>query len=114
MPRRRGPATLLCREGSEIKERVSSIDASAPTRYFQWGLRGLVVAYGNEIAEDLVANVCPLLEYFLGRRPILAVMDFASAEDTTAAPASFDVFDAFEQLGGSGALFVDTAPSQQH
>ena len=38
MPRRRGPATLLCIEGVEIKKRVGSIDASAPTRYFQWGL----------------------------------------------------------------------------
>ena len=108
MPRRRGPATLLCREGIEIKGRVSSIDASAPTRYFQWGLRGLVVADGDEIAEDLVADVSPLLEYFLGRRPIL-VTDLASAENIAAAPTSFDVLDAFEQLGGLGTavFFAD-------
>ena len=109
MPRRIDPATLLRREGIEIKGRVSSIDASAPTRYFQWGLRGLVVAYGNEIAEDFVADVGPSLEYFLGRRPLL-VADLAGAEDMAAAPPSFDVFDAFEQLGGFGtAVSLPTA-----
>jgi hypothetical protein len=107
VPRRRGPATLLRREGVEINERVSSIDASAPTRYFQRGLRGLVVADGDEITEDFVADVSPLLEYFLGGGPSL-VPDLAGSEKTPAAPASFDVFDAFEQPGGSGAL-----PSQQ-
>jgi hypothetical protein len=73
VPRRRGPATLLCREGVEINERVSSIDASAPTRFFQWGLRGLVVADGDEIAEDFVADVGPSLVFALkkkGLRPI--------------------------------------------
>ena len=93
MPRRTGPATLLCREGIEIKGRISSIDASAPTRYFQWGLRGLVVAYGNEIAEDFVADVGPSLEYFFGRRPAV-VAYLAGAENMAAAPASFDVFEA--------------------
>ena len=68
----------------------------------------LVVANGNEIAEDLVADVGSCLEYFLGRRPIL-IADFAGAEDMAAAPPSLDVFDAFEQLGGSGALSVDAA-----
>jgi hypothetical protein len=29
----------------------------ASTRYFQWGSRGLVVACGYEILEDLVADV---------------------------------------------------------
>jgi hypothetical protein len=57
------------------------------------------VADGNEIADDLVADVGPSLEYFLGRRPILAA-DFAGAENVTAAPPSFDVFDAFEQVKG--------------
>ena len=66
------------------------------------------MADGDEIAEDLVADVGPSLEYFLGRRPIL-VADLAGAENMAAAPASFDVFDAFEQLGGSGAFFVDAA-----
>jgi hypothetical protein len=60
------------------------------------------VAYGNEIADDLVADVSPSLEYFLGCWPIL-VADLAGAENMPAAPASFDVLDAFEQLGGSGA-----------
>ena len=106
MPRRRGPATLLRRGGVEIKERVGSINALPPTRYFQWGLRGLVVADGDEIPEDLVADVGPSLEYFLGRQPI-PVTDLAGAKDMAAAPASFDVLDAIEQLGGSGALFVD-------
>src|SRR6202035_2448413 len=47
------------------------------------GRRGLVVADGNEIAEDLVADVSPLLDYLLGRRPIL-VADLASAENPPA------------------------------
>jgi hypothetical protein len=55
------------------------------------------VAYGNEIADDLVADVSPSLEYFLGCWPIL-VADLAGAENMPAAPASFDVLDAFEQL----------------
>ena len=67
------------------------------------------MAYGYEIAEDLVTDVGPLLEYFLGRRPIL-VTNLAGAEDAVAAPASFDVLDAFEQLGGLGtAVFFPTA-----
>ena len=106
MPRRTGPATLLCREGIEIKGRISSIDASAPTRYFQWGLRGLVVAYGYEIAEDLVADVCPLLDYFLGRRPV-RIADLASPENAPAAPPSFDIFDAFEGLCQLSRLLID-------
>src|SRR6516162_1735514 len=61
----------------------------------------LVVADGDEIADDLVADVGPSLEYLLGRRPIL-VADLAGAEDAAAAPTSFDVFDAVEQLGGLG------------
>src|SRR5260370_15836155 len=105
VPRRRGPATLLRRGGVEIKERVGSINALPPTRYLQWGLRGLVVADGDEIPEDLVADVGPSLEYFVGRQPI-PVTDLAGAKDMAAAPASFDVFDAFEQLGGSSALSV--------
>ena len=55
----------------------------------------LEVTYGGEIADDLVADVGPSLEYFLGRRPVL-VADLAGAEDVAAAPASLDVFDAFE------------------
>src|SRR3984893_11413952 len=55
----------------------------------------------DEIADDFVGDVGSSLEYFLGRRPIL-VADLAGAEDMAAAPASFDVFDAFEQLGGFG------------
>ena len=50
----------------------------------------------------------PRLEYLLGRWPIL-VADLAGAEDMAAAPASFDVFDALEQLGGAATLFVDAA-----
>ena len=61
----------------------------------------LVVADGDEIADDLVADVGPCLEHLLGRRPIL-VADLAGAEDAAAAPASFDIFDAAEQLGGLG------------
>jgi hypothetical protein len=95
-----GPAPLhCCVEGPRKKRKDGSIDASAPTRYFQWELRGLVVAYGYEIAEDLVADVGPLLDYFLGGGPSL-VPDLAGSEKTPVAPASFDVFDAFEQLGG--------------
>ena len=60
------------------------------------------MADGDEIADDFVADVGPLLEYFLGRRPVL-VADLAGAEDMAAAPASFDVFGAFEQLGGFGS-----------
>src|SRR6478672_7547236 len=63
------------------------------------------MADGDEIADDLVADVGSSLEYFLGRRPVL-VADLAGAEDAAAAPASFDVFDVFEQLGG-----FDTAVS---
>ena len=59
------------------------------------------MADGNEVLEDLVADVSPFLEHFLGRRPVL-VADLAGAEDMAAAPASFDVFDAFEQFGGFG------------
>jgi hypothetical protein len=66
------------------------------------------VADGDEITEDFVAAVGPLLEYFLGGGPSL-VPDLAGAEDAAAAPASFDVLDAFEQLGSSGTLFVDAA-----
>jgi hypothetical protein len=50
----------------------------------------------------------PFLDYFLGRRPLL-VADLAGAEDMAAAPASLDVFDAVEQVGGAAALFVDAA-----
>jgi hypothetical protein len=66
------------------------------------------VADGHEILQDLVADVGPRLEHFLGRRPIL-VADLAGAEDMAAAPASFDVLDAFEQLGGLGTavFFAD-------
>src|SRR5260370_37016038 len=65
------------------------------------GAAWLVVADGDEIADDLVADVGPSLEYFLGRRPIL-VADLAGAKNAAAAPPSFDVLDAFEQLGGFG------------
>ena len=68
------------------------------------GAAWLVVADGNEITEDLVADVGPSLEYFLGRRPV-HIADLASAENTPAAPPSFDIFDAFEQLGGFGTAF---------
>ena len=64
------------------------------------------MAYGNEIAEDLVADVGPSLEYFLGRRPV-RIADLASAKNTPAAPASFD---AFEQLGGFGARVTRFPP----
>ena len=66
------------------------------------------MAYGYEIAEDLVADVGPSLEYFLGRRPV-HIADLASFENTPAAPPSFDIFDAFEQLGGFGTavFFAD-------
>src|SRR5580704_13512193 len=65
-----GPAPLhCCVERLRNKKSGVSIDASAPTRYFQWGFRGLVVADGDEIAEDLVADVGPLLEYFIRGRP---------------------------------------------
>jgi hypothetical protein len=67
------------------------------------------VAYGYEIADDLVADVGPSLEYFLGRRPVL-VPDLAGAKNMAAAPASFDVFDAFEQLGGFGARVTRFPP----
>ena len=67
------------------------------------------MAYGHEIADDLVADVGPLIEYFLGRRPIL-VADLASAENPPAAPASFDFLDAFEQLGGFGARVTRFPP----
>jgi hypothetical protein len=53
----------------------------------------LVVADGGEVPDDLVADVGPSLEYFLGRWPVL-VADLAGAEDMAAAPASLDVFDA--------------------
>ena len=66
------------------------------------------MADGDEITEDFVADVGPLLEYFLGGGPSL-VPDLAGSEKTPAAPASFDVLDAFEQLGGPGALFIDAA-----
>src|SRR6267142_3076618 len=65
------------------------------------GAAWLVVADGDEIADELVADVGPSPDYFLGRPPVL-VADLAGAEDMAAAPASFDVFDAFEQLGGFG------------
>jgi hypothetical protein len=68
----------------------------------------LVVADGDEITEDFVADVSPSLEYFLGRRPIL-VADLAGAEDMAATPASLDVLDAFEQLGGFGARVTRVA-----
>ena len=42
------------------------------------------MADGDEIADDLVADVGPSLEYFLGRRPIL-VPDLAGAEDVASA-----------------------------
>src|ERR1700736_4008876 len=83
-------------------KRVDSIDASAPTRYLQWRLRGLVVADGDEIADDLAADVSPFIEYFLGGRPV-RISDLAGTENTPASPASFDILDAFEQLGGFGA-----------
>src|SRR5712672_2581678 len=72
-----------------------------PHQILPVGVKRLVMADGDEIAEDLVADVGPALEHFLGRRPVL-VADLAGAEDMAAAPASFDVFDAFEQLGGFG------------
>ena len=66
------------------------------------------MADGDEIADDFVADVGPSLEYFLGRRPGL-VADLAGAEDIAATPASFDVLDVFEQLGGSASLSVYAA-----
>jgi len=66
------------------------------------------VADGDEITEDFVADVGPSLEYFFGRGPVL-VANLASAEDSAAAPASFDVFDALEQLGGFGARVTRVA-----
>src|SRR5215469_9955860 len=72
------------------------------------GAMWLVVADGDEILDDLVADVGPCIEHYLGRRPIL-VADLAGAEDAAAAPTSFDVFAAFEQHGVFGALFVDAA-----
>src|ERR1700747_1885131 len=72
----------------------------------------LVVADGDEILQDLVADVGPRLEYFLGRWPIL-IADFAGAEDSAAAPTSFDVFGALEQSGVFGALFVDATHLQR-
>ena len=56
------------------------------------------MADGDEIADDLVADVGPLLEYFLGRQPILVMVDFACSKDPAAAPASFDVLDALNSL----------------
>ena len=63
---------------------------------------------GHEIAENLFAGVGPLFEYFLGCWETL-IADLAGAEDAAAAPPSFDVFDAFEQLGGFGTavFFAD-------
>src|SRR5271165_2142792 len=107
MPRRRGPATLLRSgvEGSEDGRLL--LTPRAPSTAAE-GAVWLEVTYGGEIADDLVADVGPSLEYFLGRRPVL-VADLAGSEDVAAAPPSLDVFDASEQLGGSGALFVDAA-----
>jgi hypothetical protein len=50
----------------------------------------------------------PFSKYFLGGGPSL-VPDLAGSEKTPAAPASFDVLDAFEQLGGLGTavFFAD-------
>jgi hypothetical protein len=60
------------------------------------------VADGDEIAKDLAADVSPFIEYFLGGRPV-RISDLAGTENTPASPASFDILDAFEQLGGFGA-----------
>jgi hypothetical protein len=35
------------------------------------------------------------------------MVDFACSKDPAASPASFDVLDAFEQLGGFGALIIN-------
>ena len=106
MPRRLGPATLP-RSGVEGLGGRDAPDATTPSTAAE-GAVWLVVADGNEVAEDLDADVGPFFEYFLGRRPIL-VVDLAGAEDIAAASPSFDVFDASEQPGGSSALFVDAA-----
>ena len=50
-------------------------------RYLQWGLRGLVVADGDEIAKDLAADVSPFIEYFLGGRPV-RISDLAGTENS--------------------------------
>src|SRR5271165_1191646 len=107
MPRQSGPATLLRRGGRGSEDWKLLLTPRAPSTAAE-GAVWLVVTYGGEIADDLVADVGPSLEYFLGRWPVL-VADLAGAEDVAAAPPSLDVFDASEQLGGSGALFVDTA-----
>ena len=70
MPRRLGPATLLRSEVEGSNWRID-VDAIDPRRLLHDGVEWLVVAYGDEIVEDLVADVGPSLDYFLGRRPIL-------------------------------------------
>src|SRR6516164_1516339 len=72
------------------------------------GACGLIVADGYEVLEDLVADVSPLLEHFLSRRPILGA-NLAGAEDMAATPASLDVFDAFVQPDVFGAFLIDAA-----
>src|SRR5271163_650134 len=71
------------------------------------GAQRSVVADGNEVFEGLGADVGSSFEYLFGGRPAL-VADFAGSEDVTAAPASFDVFDAVEQSGVFTALRIDS------
>src|SRR3984893_2606341 len=66
------------------------------------------MADGHEGADDRVADVGPFFEDLFGSRAFL-VADFAGAEDAAAAPPSFDVFDALEQLYVLAALCVDAA-----
>src|SRR5271166_4376988 len=107
MPRQSGPATLL-RSGVEGSEDWKLLLTPRAPSTAAEGAVWLELTYGGEIADDLVADVGPSLEYVLGRRPV-PVADLAGAEDVAAAPPSLDVFDALEQLGGFGALFVDAA-----
>src|ERR1700704_2389309 len=101
MPRRSDPGRARRRGGvgsvsvwGQVDHRFMPRRPEPSLRAADWG-SGLVVGDGHEIAQGLFADVGPALDDLFGRRP-LVILDLAGAEDASAAPASFYVFDALE------------------